>query len=140
MPTRRLYSFTIFAYRKPGMSEEDYHAYVTEKHIPLVQSHYPKFGIVSYIVTHFTTKTRQQLHRILGPDIPESVTVDYDSTSQFLFRDIEDYVRGRQDPFYKEVIEPDQANFADASRTKFVTGWVEVAIVGGEPNGYGGIV
>ncbi|KAL2832554.1 hypothetical protein BDW59DRAFT_139414 [Aspergillus cavernicola] len=52
MSTKRLYSMTIFAYRKEGMSEADYHNYLTEKHAPLVKSHNLKFGITKYAVTH----------------------------------------------------------------------------------------
>ncbi|KAL4864341.1 hypothetical protein BDV12DRAFT_201209 [Aspergillus spectabilis] len=131
MPSKRLCSFTIFAYRKLGMGEDEYHEYLTEKHIPLVQSHYPRFESLSYIVTHITTETKRMLCRLFGPDIPESITMDYYSMFQFLFNDKDDYVRAREDPFYREVIEPDQGSFVDASRTRFVTGWVEILDYGG---------
>ena len=47
-PTERLLCLSILGYRKPGMSEEDYHKYLTNVHRPLVQSLMVKYGIVQY--------------------------------------------------------------------------------------------
>ena len=44
----RLFCWTVCAYRKPGMSEEDYHKYMSEVHAPLVKDLMVKYGIVSW--------------------------------------------------------------------------------------------
>jgi hypothetical protein len=62
---------------------------------------------------------------------PEGKTADYDCFIQVLFKDVEDYIRAKEDPYYQNVINPDHANFADTTRTVFVTGWVESHIVDG---------
>jgi hypothetical protein len=46
--TERLFCWTVCAYRKPGMSEEDYHNYMSEVHAPLVKDLMVKYGIVSW--------------------------------------------------------------------------------------------
>jgi hypothetical protein len=45
---RRLFQWTVCAYRKPGMSEEDYHKYMSEKHAPLVRGLMAQYGIVQF--------------------------------------------------------------------------------------------
>lgn len=45
---RRLFQWTVCAYRKPGMSEEDYHKYMSEKHAPLVRGLLAKYGIIKF--------------------------------------------------------------------------------------------
>lgn len=46
--TERLFCWTVCAYRKPEMSEEDYHKYMSEVHAPLVRDLMVKYGIVSW--------------------------------------------------------------------------------------------
>jgi predicted membrane-bound dolichyl-phosphate-mannose-protein mannosyltransferase len=46
--TERLFCWTVCAYRKPGMSEEDYHKYMSEVHAPLVRDLMAQYGIVSW--------------------------------------------------------------------------------------------
>ncbi|GJP88044.1 FAD/NAD(P)-binding domain-containing protein [Aspergillus niger] len=130
MASERLYALTIYGYRKPGMPEDEYHRYLSEHHAVLVRNHLVKMGIVRYTLTHNTSETKEMMKRIFG-DLPEGHTSDCDCLAQIMFRDVEDYVRARNDPHYKEVIFPDHANFADSSRTLFVTGWVECHIVDG---------
>jgi hypothetical protein len=40
--------WTVCAYRKPGMSEEDYHTYTSEVHGPLVKEMMAKYGMLSF--------------------------------------------------------------------------------------------
>ena len=65
-------------------------------------------------------------------NFPEGRTAEYDCFIQIMFKDVEDYIRAKEDPYYKEVIMPDHVNFADAAKTTFVTGWVETHVVNGE--------
>jgi hypothetical protein len=45
--------------------------------------------------------------------------VGYDCFSQAVFRDIEDYKRMKQDPWYKEHLIGDHENFADTKRSQY---------------------
>lgn len=71
------------------------------------------------------------MSQIFG-SFPEGCTAQYDCFIQILFNDVEDYIRAKNDPYYKDVIFPDHAHFADAKRTLFVTGWVETHILNGK--------
>lgn len=42
---------------------------------------------------------------------------DFDCFSQVIFKDIEDYKRFKQDPWYKEHIMGDHENFADTKKS-----------------------
>jgi EthD domain len=61
--------------------------------------------------------TRPILTEITGPHFTN--TADYDVVSQMMFPDVECFTSMLADPFYKENVMPDDANFADMSRTKY---------------------
>lgn len=42
---------------------------------------------------------------------------DFDCFSQVIFKDIEDYKRFKQDPWYKEHLMGDHENFADTKKS-----------------------
>ncbi|PLB47617.1 hypothetical protein P170DRAFT_359794 [Aspergillus steynii IBT 23096] len=126
----RLYAWTILAYRKKGMSEEDYHAYLSTHHSNVVKNHLMKFGIVSYTMTHNTSETKSMAAKLLETRPGgEEFIADYDCVVQVMFHDVQDYLKARDDPFFQEVIVPDHAHFADSERTVFLAGWVEKFIV-----------
>ena len=43
---------------------------------------------------------------------------DYDSFVQIVFRNVEDFVRMKADPFFKAEVGPDHENFADTKGSK----------------------
>ena len=53
---RRLFQWTVCAYRKPGMSEEEYHHYMSEKHAPLVKGLLAKYGIIKFSMACLTLR------------------------------------------------------------------------------------
>ncbi|KAL6353414.1 hypothetical protein LRP88_13906 [Fusarium phalaenopsidis] len=108
----QLFSVTIFGYRKPGMDEDAYHEYVSETHAGHLNELLIKNKIVSY---HMAKKVD-----------------DADCIVQIVFKDIEDYVKVKNEEKFKTVVDPDHAVFSDPSRTKFVTGWFEFHITDGE--------
>ena len=50
---------------------------------------------------------------------------------QIVFKDIADYLRAKEDEHWEKVVNPDHANFADMTKTRFVTGEYEVHVKDG---------
>lgn len=44
---------TFLAYRKPGLSEEEFHRYWTEEHAPLVKEWQARCGVLQYTQVHY---------------------------------------------------------------------------------------
>lgn len=146
---QKLFAVTIFAYKKPGMDEDEYHKYIMETHAGHLKELLVKNKIVSYTMVrcphipnpresyvdltkqHNTSSTKSLIQPIFG-DLPAEKVADYDAVVQIVFRDVEDYVKVRQDPHYKQVVVPDHDNFADGRRTKFVTGSFVVHVADGK--------
>ncbi|KAA8650834.1 hypothetical protein EYZ11_003814 [Aspergillus tanneri] len=128
----RLYAWVICAYRRKDLSEEAYHEYLSNHHSNVVKHHLAKSGMVSYSITHNTSETKAMTARVLG-DNPQTQksTADCDCLVQITFHDIEDYLKARNDPYYRDVIVPDHQHFADSEKTVFFTGWVETFVVNG---------
>jgi hypothetical protein len=63
--------------------------------------------------------------------MPESKIATCDMVVQIVFRNVEDYVKVKQDPVYQSTVVPDHDNFADGSKTQFVTGEFEVHVQDG---------
>lgn len=80
---------------------------------------------------HNTSSTKSLIKPIFG-DLPAEKVAEYDAVVQIVFRDVEDYVKVRQDPHYKQVVVPDHDNFADGAKTKFVTGSFEYHVADGK--------
>jgi hypothetical protein len=58
------------------------------------------------------------MDQIMGPQF--NGTADYDCIVQATFKDIQDFVNMKADPFFKEKVAPDHENFADTTRSKYV--------------------
>ncbi|KAM5375288.1 hypothetical protein ACJZ2D_006117 [Fusarium nematophilum] len=146
--SQRLFSVTIFGYRKPGMDEDFYHDYVSQTHANHLKDLLVKNRIVSYhmaslgrlkicivnadhVQQHNSTRDRALLDCIF-PGIPSDKVDDADCIVQIVFKDIEDYVKVKNEEKYKSVVNPDHDVFSDAARTKFVTGWFEFHVADGE--------
>ena len=48
-----------------------------------------------------------------------------DAFVQILFQRVQDYVNVREDPYYKQVVLPDLANFGDPARSSMTVGRFE---------------
>ncbi|CAD6594291.1 MAG: hypothetical protein ASARMPREDX12_008593 [Alectoria sarmentosa] len=118
-----LLCWTVCAYRKPGLSEADYHKHMSEIHGPLVKHLMVKYGFVSWSMTHNTSETRELMKQLVGPQFEGSA--DYDCIVQCAFRDVGDFVRMKKDPLYLEQVMPDHERFADTKRSKMTVGWIE---------------
>ncbi|KAH8909378.1 hypothetical protein BR93DRAFT_924383 [Coniochaeta sp. PMI_546] len=127
----KLYSITIFGYKKEGMDEAEYHEYVSKNHAGHLKALLAKEDIVSYTMQHNTPETRRLLD-LTHPGVPAESQSDCHTVVQIVFKDIEDYLRVRHDPHFVNVVGPDHQNFADGGRTRFVTGWFEVHVTDGK--------
>lgn len=56
--------------------------------------------------------------RIAGPQFDNHA--DYDCFVQAIFKDVEDFVRMKADPYWREVVAPDHEKFADMARSRYV--------------------
>ena len=45
---QRLLCWTVCAYRKPGMDEDEYHRYMSEVHAPLVKDLMVRYGMIRW--------------------------------------------------------------------------------------------
>ena len=143
-------SLTICAYRKRGMDEDAYHRYLSEKHAPLLTDLMVENKIIGYTMVRICCShsykgnlnidfTKQHntgdMKKLMGQmfeELPESRIADYDAFIHIVFKDVQDFINVRNDPYYKQVVVPDHRNFADQERTTMVTGWLETHIVEGK--------
>lgn len=61
----------------------------------------------------------------LFPNLPLVNRAPYDAFVQIIFRDVQDYIRVKDDPHYLSVVNPDHVNFADGPSTMMSFGWFE---------------
>ena len=55
----------------------------------------------------------------------------YDGVAEFILPDVKCFERAIEDPFYKEKVMPDEAQFIDFSDATWTLGWEEVYIKDG---------
>lgn len=72
------------------------------------------------------------LEKIYAGRLPTGNISDCDAIIRIVFKDIQDYLRVREDPHFVSVVNPDHLNFADPRRTRFAVGWFEAHITAGK--------
>jgi EthD domain len=89
---------------------------------------------------HTPSSIRQQAISIFG--LPDFAVATYDGFVELLMRDLEDFKRAQQDPFYVEKVAPDEAKMADPAKTKIIVGWEECYVLDGKvlADGEAGVV
>ncbi|KAJ5749144.1 uncharacterized protein N7511_010840 [Penicillium nucicola] len=128
-----MFAFTVFGYRKDGMSEEDYHSYISTVHSAHLKALLAKNDIVSYTMQHNTSAAKAELMSTIYKDqMPDDKIADCDALVRIVFNDVQDYLRVREDPHFLNVVNPDHANFANFPKTKFAMGWYEVHVASGQ--------
>ncbi|KAI0912703.1 EthD domain-containing protein [Ustulina deusta] len=122
--------WTVCAFKKPFMSEESFHHYMSEKHAPLVRDALARHGITRYTMTHFTSETRASMAQVMDTQFIQGT--GYDIITQIQFPDIQCFINFRNDPYYKEKVMQDHDVFTDPTRVYMSVGWVEDHIVDGK--------
>ncbi|CAI6237345.1 unnamed protein product [Periconia digitata] len=126
-----LFSVTISAKRKPGMDEDSYHKYISETHAGHLKHLLVEKKIVDYTMQHNTSELMKDIENLF-PNLPSVNRSPYDAFVTIVFRNIEDYVKVKNDPHYLSVVNPDHVNFADGPSTMMSFGWFEKHVADGK--------
>ncbi|KAL7809505.1 EthD domain-containing protein [Trichoderma gracile] len=119
-----------FIKRRPDLTQEQFYNYWRNVHAPKIAYWAKKHGITGYTQVHTSNVLRQSL-----TSTPLPITVmDYDGAVIWEISSLEHYMSAFADPFYVNVIAPDEYNFLDKSKeTVTVTlGNVHHIVAGGE--------
>jgi hypothetical protein len=57
---------------------------------------------------------------------------DWDGSAEFLMPDAGCFAKAMEDPYYKDVMAPDEENLFDMKSFKFMVGWEEVYVEDGK--------
>ncbi|OBT39188.1 hypothetical protein VE00_10913 [Pseudogymnoascus sp. WSF 3629] len=121
---------TICGYCKPGMSEEAYRNHMVNTAAPMTKDLMIKYGIKRWTQIHNQSATRALMAQLFDQQMAN--IADFDCFSQVFFKNIDDYKRMKQDPWYKENLVGDHERFADTRRSMMTIGWVEEFVRDGE--------
>ncbi|OAR02342.1 hypothetical protein LLEC1_04193 [Akanthomyces lecanii] len=121
--------WTVCAFRKPSMTEDEFHHYMTNVHAPLVRDALVRHGITRYSMSHFDSASKALLAQVMDPQFVNDS--GYDMVTQIRFPDIQCFINFKNDPFYKDRIMADHDRFTDPERVFLSVGWVEDHVVDG---------
>ncbi|KAK1240473.1 hypothetical protein MKX07_004501 [Trichoderma sp. CBMAI-0711] len=119
-----------FVKRRPDLTQEQFYAYWRNVHAPKIAYWAKKHGITGYTQVHTSNILQQSL---TATPLPITI-MDYDGAVIWEISSLEHYMSAFADPYYVNVIAPDEYNFLDQSReTATVTlGNVHHIVAGGE--------
>ncbi|KAI1618325.1 EthD domain-containing protein [Exophiala viscosa] len=93
--------------RKQSLTTQEFHKYWIDKHGPLVGPFLSKMGALTYRQFHVD---------------PATTSVPYDGIVQLELPSMETWAKLSSDPFYKEVVMPDETKFFETDKVVLVTG------------------
>ncbi|KAI3557467.1 hypothetical protein CABS01_16329 [Colletotrichum abscissum] len=122
-----------FLTRKAGMTEQEFHDHWTNTHGPLVVPWALQYGVNRYTQYHTTEANRTTLQKALR--LPDEYLLQYDGAADFTVSSIEQFLSAYADPYYKQVIEPDEkslfAHSGDVMVVRGSLGWTTDIIENG---------
>ncbi|KAL9034692.1 MAG: hypothetical protein Q9214_006930, partial [Letrouitia sp. 1 TL-2023] len=82
---------------------------------------------------HTPTSTQERLVSVLG-DLARGKLADYDGFAELYVREseFERLKYAREDPYYKDVVAPDEKEFIDGEKSRMILGWEEAFIEDGK--------
>ncbi|OAG38794.1 hypothetical protein AYO21_06989 [Fonsecaea monophora] len=146
----RMVKLTLYARRKSHLSEDEFQKYWTETHRGLAVDWLAKYGIVKYTQDTCDKKylSKQSAHSRIGqyhtpselistaiagfPALQGVKKLNFDGIGEFLMPDVSCFHKAREDPYYAEVIAPDEDKLFDWNTAEWTIGWEEVYIKDGK--------
>ena len=131
MSTPTIYRVTTFFRRHPDMAEDEFYKYWHDVHGPLVAPWALKHGILEYtqvsrysallawprrlfMLTQSQFQTPFELRKHMSAGRPDFNNVlDFDAAADFYIASYKAYTDAYKDPYYINVIEPDENKFVD---------------------------
>ncbi|KIW89477.1 uncharacterized protein Z519_09633 [Cladophialophora bantiana CBS 173.52] len=128
---QRMVKLSLFARRKDSLSEDEFQEYWSGTHKALATEWLAKYGIVRY--TQYHTPSKLVSSAVAGfPVLQNAKKLDFDGVGEFLMPEISCFQRAREDPYYTEVIAPDEDKLFDWGSVEWTVGWEEVYIKDGK--------
>ncbi|KAK5988345.1 Conidial pigment biosynthesis dehydratase EthD [Cladobotryum mycophilum] len=118
-----------FIKRRPDLSEEQFYAYWRNIHAPKVVPWAQKHNLVGYTQIHTPSNMRQTLAAV---PVPLSL-LDYDGAVIWEIPSLEVFLNAFADPYYLEIIAPDEAHFLDRKVATMTLGHCHPIIAGCKP-------
>ncbi|EXJ73747.1 uncharacterized protein A1O5_03509 [Cladophialophora psammophila CBS 110553] len=138
---QRMVKLSLFARRKHHLSEDEFQEYWSGTHKALATEWLAKYGIVRYTQSTHHPHFMKQYHTpsklvssaLAGfPVLKNAKKLDFDGVGEFLMPDVSCFQRAREDPYYTEVIAPDEDKLFDWGSVEWTVGWEEVYIKDGK--------
>ncbi|PNP47951.1 hypothetical protein TGAM01_v206165 [Trichoderma gamsii] len=120
-----------FIRRRPDLTEEQFYDYWRNVHAPKIAYWSKKHGIIGYTQIHTSSALRQPL---TATPLPLAV-MDFDGAVIWEIPSLEHFFNAFNDPYYLNVIAPDEDNFLDKSKevATVTLGHFHNIVAGGEP-------
>ncbi|RFU75920.1 hypothetical protein TARUN_6323 [Trichoderma arundinaceum] len=120
-----------FIRRRPDLTEEQFYDHWRNVHAPKIAYWSKKHGITGYTQIHTSSALRQPLAAMPLP----LVVMDFDGAVIWEIPSLEHFLNAFSDPYYLNVILPDEDNFLDKSKevATVTLGQVHNIVAGGEP-------
>ncbi|KAF9886601.1 hypothetical protein FE257_011241 [Aspergillus nanangensis] len=125
---KRFVRFDIFVRRHPSLSVEKFHDYWSNIHAPLIKHWLQRHGVYRYTQYHTPPLMREQY---FGG--AEGVhTLDFDGHGEVLVEDPDTLKALIEDPYFKDVVEPDEERFIDKASRRRTVGYEEIWVRDGK--------
>ncbi|MCJ1467526.1 hypothetical protein MMC07_006151 [Pseudocyphellaria aurata] len=108
----------IFLKRRSDITEEQMYHHWEHVHAPLVVPWAVKHGFKKYTLLPTPMKSREEIYAVLQP--PLHGTMDYEGMVELEVESLEKFTAACKDPYFVNVIKPDEINFLDSKSTEAI--------------------